>query len=140
MAIVGFRQLSLCVRDLERSCRFYAEVLGFEPGAVRPVEGSAVARSLGLASARGRSVVLVRSELTIELLQLDNPPVAETSWIPHHLVFSVDDLEATLQSLRDRGVELLEATRVVIAPGVASCLVCDPDGLRIELYQEPTPV
>ncbi len=52
----------------------------------------------------------------------------------------VDDLATTLHSLRDRGATVLEETAVEPAPGVASCLVLDPDGFPIELYQVPAGV
>jgi hypothetical protein len=122
LAIVGFLQLSLCVRDLERP---------------------ASAPSATLASSSGRAVVVSRDGLRIELFELDAarpaaPQVADPS--PLHLVFAVDDLDSTLHSLRDRGVEVLEETRTRFAPGVVACFVRDPDGLPIQLYQAPFPV
>jgi catechol 2,3-dioxygenase-like lactoylglutathione lyase family enzyme len=141
LAIVGFRQLSLCVQDLEAACRFYADGLGFELGAVRHVAGPAAGGALGLAKGAGRAVLGERDALRIELFQPDPPaPVRGTGGAGDHLVFEVDDLPATLQSLRDRGVKIAEDTRLALAPGVASCFVMDPDGRRIELYQQPTEV
>src|SRR6185369_8367342 len=54
-----------------------------------------------------------------------------------HLTFAVDDLRSTLHSLRDRGVRILDESLVEQASGVATCLVEDPDGLRVLLYERP---
>lgn len=141
MAIAGFLQLSLCVRDLDRAARFYGEVLGLTIGPVRRLAGPAAGRSLGLAWAEGRSVVAEREGLRIDLFQLDAPrPELPPPSGALHLVFAVDDLDATLHSLRDRGVAIRDESRAHLAPGVASCFVTDPDGLLIELYQQPSEV
>jgi catechol 2,3-dioxygenase-like lactoylglutathione lyase family enzyme len=150
--IVGFLQLSLCVRDLERSLRFYAEALGCEVGKTQSFAGAATATdgrsepvpprpTIG-AGETGRAVVVTRDGLRIELFELDAArPFArnDETPLPLHLVFAVDDLESTLHSLRDRGVPVLEETRTRLAVGVVSCFVADPDGLPIQLYQAPVP-
>ena len=96
--------------------------------------------------ARGRAATVNRDGLEIELLELDAPrPAADSAAAnadpgPVHLVFAVDDLESTLQSLRDRGAGVIEESRICLAQGVASCFVLDPDGLPIQLYQQPAGV
>src|SRR6185369_2275341 len=54
-----------------------------------------------------------------------------------HVTFAVDDLRSTLHSLRDRGVRVLEETLVEQANGASTCLVEDPDGLAVLLYERP---
>lgn len=146
LAVTGFLQLSLCVRDLERSRRFYGDALGCAVEPERSFANAVTDAGPGDATTSsgpgGRAVVVSRDGLRIELFQLDAPrpagPTDETA-PPLHLVFAVDDLESTLHSLRDRGVELLEETRSRYAPGVVSCFVRDPDGLPIQLFQAPVP-
>ena len=143
MAIVAFLHISLRVSDLERSCRFYGDALGCEIGPVRDFEGPATAAPLLHEGARARAATVDRDGVAIELVELDapRPDVApDLGRSPVRLVFAVDDLASSLQSLRDRGVDVIEESRMCFAQGVASCLVRDPDGLLIQLYQEPAGV
>jgi catechol 2,3-dioxygenase-like lactoylglutathione lyase family enzyme len=146
LAVVGFLQLSLCVRDLERSRRFYGDALGCETEPMQSFArpgGTSGDADPTTSSEGGRAVVVSRDGLRIELFELDAArpvePFASQASSPLHLVFTVDDLDSTLHSLRDRGVEVLEETRTRFAPGVVTCFVRDPDGLPIQLYQAPFP-
>jgi catechol 2,3-dioxygenase-like lactoylglutathione lyase family enzyme len=146
VAIVGFLHISLRVSDLDRSCRFYQEVLACEVGRVRLLESPAASGPVLREGARGRAADVSRDGLEIELIELDaSRPAAASAAAdadpgPVHLVFAVDDLESTLQSARDRGAVVIEESRICLARGVASCFVRDPDGLPIQLYQQPAGV
>jgi glyoxylase I family protein len=139
LAIVGFLHLSLRVSDLDRSRRFYCDALGCEVGEERTFEGPAANAPAAGAVGPVRSVVVTRDGFRIELFELDAARPADAAASaeagPVHLVFTVDDLESTLHSLRDRGVAVMEETRTRFARGVGSCFVRDPDGLPIQLYQ-----
>ena len=90
--------------------------------------------------ARARAATVARDGVAIELVELDAPRpdvASDLGRSPVRLVFAVDDLASSLQSLRDRGVDVLEESRMCFAQGVVSCFVRDPDGLLIQLYQEP---
>jgi catechol 2,3-dioxygenase-like lactoylglutathione lyase family enzyme len=151
MAIVQLLQVSLCVRDLDRAVRFYRDLLGCRATADLAFEGAAPAASLGLRAGGFRSVLLERDGMRLELIAFSEsagatePGDVQSSIAPNcpglsHVTFVVDDLQATLQSLRDRGVAVREETFVEQAGGVATCLVRDPEGLLVLLYQRPAGV
>ena len=146
MAIVELHQVSLCVRDLARSLRFYRDVLGCSLVAELGYAGAASSEALGLAATEFRSALLERDGMRLELIAFASGPAAQDD-APRadrpglsHLTFLVDDLRATLQSLRDQGVPAVEGTQVEHAAGTASCLVRDPDGQLLLLVQQPAGV
>ncbi|HEY8518014.1 MAG TPA: VOC family protein [Candidatus Binatia bacterium] len=144
MAIVGMLHVALGVSDIGRSLAFYRDILGFSVVGEMALASAAAARTLRV-DAQVRGALLERDGFRLELLQradaadvVDEQGGARSAL--SHLALAVDDLASTLHSLRDRGVAVLEETLVQHAPGVASCLVRDPDGLPIALYQAPAGV
>jgi glyoxylase I family protein len=136
---------SHCVSDLERSRRFYVDVLGFEVALEVEFDDAATARVLGLPRARFRGAFLQRDGMRIELIAFTEPPPEaprakrRANDVGHsHLSFYVLDLDATLAELRSSGVPIEEATRTILPSGVECCVVRDPDGFPIELVQVPT--
>jgi catechol 2,3-dioxygenase-like lactoylglutathione lyase family enzyme len=142
MAIVRMLHLALGVSDVARACAFYRDALGFTVLGEVAFVGSASGRALGVAGDAFDAVLLERDGLRLELLRRTDAsgatPLRHASL--SHLAVAVDDLAATLHSLRDRGVTVLQDTLTEHAAGVRSCLVLDPDGLPIALYQAPAGV
>jgi glyoxylase I family protein len=160
VAIVQMHQVSLCVADLERAVHFYRDLLGCRQVAELRVSGAVACAALGLPPRDVRCALLERDGLRLELLCLADearPDEAEGREAREpaldarrprpcdaigfsHLTFLVDDLRATLHSLRDRGVAIVEHALVEPATGCASGLVRDPDGLAVLLVQQPAGV
>ena len=145
MAIQTFSHLGICVSDLDRSRAFYIDQLGYHEVAHLDVEGEEPARLLMLEELELRAVYLERDGMRIELLYYARPGHVATSR-PRpmnrlgltHLSLRVDDLEATLASMRSAGVEILEQTHIANPEyGTAVVMVCDPDGTLVELVQAP---
>jgi lactoylglutathione lyase len=145
MAVVQFLYVSLCVNELERSVQFYRDVLGFK------LAGEYAHSAVASAGVRSRDeedfrcAMLGRDGMRLELIEFIAGSRGPASAPPDtvglaHLALAVDDLAATLQSLRDRGVTVLDATRTEHAAGVASCAIRDPDDLVIHLFQRPVGV
>jgi len=123
LAVIGRRlhHASFPVTDLERSMRFYGEVLGLKqisrpslpfPGAWYGAGGCEVHLIVPF---EGTDVGAAPSQL--------NPFAV-------HTAFAIDDYAAALEQLRAAGVEVLETS-----PEIGQMWVQDPDGNIIELIQ-----
>ena len=132
---VVFNHVGLCVTDLERSKKFYENVLQFrywwELDA--PEEGASVLlqipQPIGL-----HAVYLLRDGLVLELLDYRSADVrpfrsrvmAEPGLT--HLSFAVDDIPEALSQVRAYGGAVIEDTDIK-----AAVMIRDPDGQLIEL-------
>ena len=136
---------SHCVADIERSRRFYTEVLGFEVVAQFDFDDADTARVMGVPGAHFTGVFMKRDGMRIEIIAFTNPPPdrsarrRRSNEIGHsHLSFYVTDLDATLRELRTQGVTVEDETRAVLVNGIECCVIRDPDGFPIEIVQTPT--
>jgi glyoxylase I family protein len=115
------------VADIERSIAFYTKHLGFRP-----------AEKFGSAFA-----AVTRSDLR---LILSGPGSSGSRPMPdgtrqeaggwNRIVLYVDDLSASMDSLRKTGVRF-RSEQVEAGPGGKQILVEDPDGNLIELHEPP---
>lgn len=144
LAIQRLGHVGICVSDLERSLRFYRDLLGFTPEHDLEVAGEPTDTLLRLRGVLLKAVYLVRDGVRIELLHFASPPPppARTRVMNEpgltHLSFRVADLQAVVRGLRDAGERVLDET-VLDFPAFqsAACFVADPDGQLIELVQAP---
>lgn len=136
--------VGICVSDLERSLRFYRDLLGFTWEHDLEVEGEPTDTLLRLTGTKLHAVYLTRDGVRIELLHFASPAAPPRPERPinqyglTHLSFRVSDLDPVLAALRAAGERVLEET-VIRFPewGSAACFVVDPDGQLIELVQAP---
>jgi glyoxylase I family protein len=136
--------VGICVSDLERSLRFYRDLLGCAPEHELAVEGEPTDTLLRLRGTRLRAVYLTRDGVRIELLQFASPPAPPrhervmNEYGLTHLSFRVSDLQAVVAGLRAAGERVLDDTLLDFpAFQAAACFVVDPDGQLIELVQAP---
>ncbi|MFM8304147.1 MAG: VOC family protein [Actinomycetota bacterium] len=131
-----FNHVGHCVRDLERSRRFYEEVLGFEVWRELEAPDAMTATLLDLPEPVGlRAVYLRQGEFVLELLAFTgagcHPPdrarVMNEIGLTHISV-SVDDIDATAAKAVEYGGSVLEQTHVG-----AAVMIRDPDGQLLEL-------
>lgn len=119
--ITGLAHVCFRVTDLERSIRFYVDQLGLTPAfEFRRDDGTKFGQYI---HAGGRNFI----ELFIGEIE---PPVKGQSY--SHICLEVDDIEATVATLRARGVEVTDI--VVGSDRSAQAWLSDPDGNRIELH------
>jgi lactoylglutathione lyase len=133
---VAFNHVGQCVTDLERSRRFYCDLLGFtfDREINPPDELSAKLMSLTPPLAMTASY-LVRDGLVLELLHYGAPGQTQP-YAPRgmnhpgltHISLSVEDLDGVLARVADYGGELLPDSNIG-----SGAFIRDPDGQLVEL-------
>lgn len=149
--ITAIDHLNIVVADLERSVRFYTELLGFRLIKEARLEGDWIDRIVGLKGVKGRVAYVVApgGEPRIELLQYESPTgedplsnrLANTIGL-RHFAMRVDDIATMTAKLRAAGVDVL-SDPVTVPHGVVKhddgekTLVYfrDPDGVILELAE-----
>ena len=114
------------VDDLEKTVRFYREILGLlETGRHR--------------SPRGSELVFMKAPESDEEIELCHYPASGPVSVPPdltHLAFEVDDLEAFARALEKKGVKLSDGP-TKSSSGSVFAFVDAPEGYEIELIQRP---
>ena len=135
--------IGICVSDWKRSLQFYHDVLGFRFVSELEVKGPLAERLLRLEAVELRAAYLEREGVRIELLHYASPgcvgdgsPRAMNALGLTHLSMRVEDMDATLSAMRERGADVLEETTIDNPElGARAVFVTDPDGTLIELVQ-----
>jgi lactoylglutathione lyase len=148
MAIIGAQHTSYTVSDTERSIRFYRDLLGFELVFERPEVTLGYFRTIvGFPDAVVHNAVL-KIPGTTHLLELNgykHPRGTLQDLTPNnpgsgHICYYVDDLQTMYESLMTAGVAFISSpTYLDQGPnkGGWGLYMKDPDGIVIELMQEP---
>lgn len=114
--------VGLRVSDLERSKKFYTEVLGLKVNAKVPAQGEAVEYLLGLTGdIRADTLIVIRKGEIV-------PGATEFG----NVVIVVPDGRKMAERVAAAGyppAKIVDGTNIIR----------DPDGYRIELYQRPAP-
>jgi lactoylglutathione lyase len=142
---LAFSHVGVCVSDLERSTRFYTEVLGFRPVLTMDM-GPEVAATMEVEGCEFTSRMLGRGDVRVELLHWrsleaegdgERRPMTQLGLT--HLCLRVDDPEPVLVAAeRFGGTAHRHTTTELSGMGVAGgpvrlVYLTDPDGVRIEL-------
>lgn len=126
--------LGYAVEDLEAAARFYANNFGAEPSEAEIVEEQGiVTKMFGVGESR------------IELLQptrTDSPVgkfLGKRGEGFHHVAYQVDDIDASLVELKDKGVELIDEAPRMGAGGTRMAFVHPKGafGVLTELVELP---
>jgi catechol 2,3-dioxygenase-like lactoylglutathione lyase family enzyme len=144
LPLARLTHIGIGVSNLERSLRFYRDLLGFTWEHALDVEGEPTDTLLRLRGTKLHAEYLSRDGVRIELLVFASPPAPPRPERPlnqyglTHLSFRVTDLDAVLDGLRRAGERVLDET-VIRFPEwqSAACFIVDPDGQLIELVQAP---
>lgn len=132
----SFNHVGHCVSDLDRSVRFYSELLGFEVERRLDVPDVPADRLLRIEAPLGVTAVYLRRDaFVLELLHFaraGNPAPDRVRVMNEpgltHLSFTVADLPATLARVEELGGSVLADTDVK-----AAVFLRDPDGQLVEL-------
>jgi len=130
---VVVNHIGLSVADLERSRRFYEDVLGFVyDRELRPPDGPTGTLLSLEPPVNVTAVYLTRGTFVLELMHFDRPGNAPERQRPFtepgltHLSVSIEDIDAAVALVPERGGQ-------VVATVMGAFMVRDPDGQLIEL-------
>jgi len=144
--LVGVHHHGVTVSDLDRSIRFYHDVLGLEfftePSPV--FGGPELARGAGVPGASLRTVCLLAGDDVVELIEYVTPPAPNDAPHPQnalgaqHVALRVTDINAAVERLTAAGVRFFSAPNAVdegVLAGWRWVYFADPDGISVELVE-----
>jgi catechol 2,3-dioxygenase-like lactoylglutathione lyase family enzyme len=152
MKISEVDHVALTVSDIEKSLKFYQEVLGFETFFDLPLEGKSLEDLMRVKKGtRLRSIMLRKKGCKsglVELVQFDPPgdlsKKARQITAPGVLLLSFkvldEKLEDVFQQLQGKGVSFYSEPQHLEFKGIGivkSVILEDPDGNMIELIELP---
>jgi catechol 2,3-dioxygenase-like lactoylglutathione lyase family enzyme len=143
--------INLVVSDLERSVRFYTEVLGFKEIRRAHLEGEWIESIIGLKDVRANVVYIVapEGEPRLELLCYESPagkpcPAHSLANTPglRHIALRVKNIQEAVKRLQQAQVQIIGDTVAVPSSAVTHeagqkvlCYFLDPDGILLELAE-----
>jgi catechol 2,3-dioxygenase-like lactoylglutathione lyase family enzyme len=143
--------LNLVVSHLERSVRFYTELLGFTETRRAHLEGEWIESIVGLKGIQADVAYILapEGEPRLELLCYTSPQgkaipansIANTIGL-RHIALRVDDIQTVSKRLKDAGVKFISEP-VIVPTGIIAhdaghktlCYFLDPDGILLELAE-----
>jgi len=137
--------VNICVRDMERSIRFYQD-LGFNKVNDFTLDDPSVGDALGVKAKKLRGVFMRlgndSNAPVLDLVQFIDPPTQGQPYSTLNnvgicrIAFTVDDIDKTYEDLKTKRVEFVAPLKKLTGPGGAEMgVVCfkDPDGTVLEL-------
>lgn len=123
----GLHHIAIIASDYQRSIDFYTQILGLE----------LISEVYREERQSWKADLALKGEYLIELFSFPNPPprnsYPEATGL-RHLAFSVDDLQASIDHLKDFGIDC-EPIRLDPHTKKRFTFLADPDKLPIELYE-----
>jgi len=146
MAVQRLSHIGLCVADIPRAEAFYTNVFGYKNIGKLKI-GKEADPLLDLKNTDLDVVYLQRpgEDTRIELLYFRSPGTEIAGKVRAvnltgitHFSFRVDNMADVLTLTKQYGGKLLDGTYSEYKDfNIASCMIADPDGTRIELLQAP---
>ena len=143
MTTSPFRKLThigVCVSDMERSKRFYCDVLGFRVVRELRFEGEPCDTLLRLRDVSLHLLYIERDGFELELLCYASPlspkpaPAHAMNDLGFtHISIQVPSLQESIATLEAAGVEVIHSTFVQVGDLGGAVFAKDPDGLLVEL-------
>ncbi len=143
--------INLVVSNLERSVKFYTELLGFKEVRRAHLEGEWIESIIGLKGVSANVVYILapEGEPRLELLCYESPKgeaipansQANTIGL-RHIALQVKDIQKAVKRLKEAGVkivgETVEVPESVVTHDAGHKILCyflDPDGILLELAE-----
>jgi catechol 2,3-dioxygenase-like lactoylglutathione lyase family enzyme len=143
MNISGLQHVGIPVSDMDRSLKFYQEVLGLELLFATEGSGPEVSQAVGVPEAHLKFAFLRAGDAIFELLQYVSPTGKPYDRMncdvgATHVAFEVPDIEAAYQELTEKGIKFNSAPVHLDEGPLAGCAFAyfpDPDGIQLEIFQ-----
>jgi catechol 2,3-dioxygenase-like lactoylglutathione lyase family enzyme len=144
MALKRMDNMGIVVEDLGAAIEFF-QALGMELEGTGMVEGEWAGRVTGLGDQRVEIAMLRmpdghgRLELSrfIEPAVIEDHRTAPVNALGYlRVMFAVDDVDETLERLREHGAELVSSDVVRYGESIRLCYIRGPEGLLIGLAQD----
>lgn len=147
--ITHMHHAAIITGDIDRSRRFYEDVLGFKCVGEFSLKGPEVEKVVDLENVRLRAAMLQLGQdetaTLLELIQYESPqsdpiaaPAKSNDLGCAHIAFAVEDVDAVYERLRKHDVTFHCPPQVVVAGALGSVKVTyfrDPDGVILEILQ-----
>lgn len=142
--ITGFNHTSFTVADMDKSVRFWTEMLGFKAASVSPRQGDWQETVTGIPGASLLVAHLYGHGHHIEFIQYLNGAIKGASPQPAaagaaHVCLETDDIARTWKALLAAGATSQGEIADVTTGPVGGCLagyIRDPNGIIIELLEQ----
>lgn len=142
MTTRALRHAGIVVSEMERSLRFYCDMLGLRVAVDQLETGPFIEEILAKPGVRVRTVKLsaVEGPTFIELLEFEGsaggPASADLTRVgPTHAALTVENLESLHAALASGGVPFLSKPRVSPDGRARVAFCADPDGTMLELVE-----
>jgi len=128
--------IGIMTNDLKQSVEFYTDVLGFSIST--NIEMDDVGFSAIFVEKNGNKIELMgyRDEIPKRSEGIEIKLGGSSIPINDHITFSVDEIEATVTDLKEKGV-IFCLEPVQLEGGMKIASFKDPDGVLIELVEHP---
>jgi catechol 2,3-dioxygenase-like lactoylglutathione lyase family enzyme len=144
MAVTGFHHCSFTVTDIEKTIKFYTEILGLKLIRRGEYGKQTLGLSLGLKqpNAKLKTAFMGAGDTQIEFLEYVEPKTQTCPGDPSiagsgHVAFIVDDIYETKKKLENAEVKITNVDVVEEGElkGWKWCYFRDPNGLTMEIIQ-----
>lgn len=126
MAVLKIEHVGVMVANMEKSIRFYEEVVGLKlKDTLLHTNGVVKLAFLGFGA---------HNESEVELVEGYNAGLPQEGKV-HHLAFSVDDVEAEYERIKGLNLEQVDAEITTLPNGSRYFFFNGLDGERIEFFQ-----
>lgn len=139
----SFLHVGIGVKDLEKSIRFYTEVMGMEEDYRAHNEGEKISRIVGVEDAFIDVCMVKKNDLRLELLAYKSAnadehlsPIKQDAIGLTHLAFLVDDVDKEYERIKSLGYQFNAPPMVARENGPKITYFTGPDNVIIEIYQK----
>ena len=141
--IKSFLHIGISVIDLEKSVKFYSEIMQMDIERRSKYQGDLISRIVGVKDADLDICVLEKDNLRIELLDYNNDKHKKLITYPNqdqpglvHISFLVDDVDKEYERIKAHGFEFNSPPMVARKNGPKIAYFKGPDNVVIEIYEK----